>query len=414
MSVIKELKKVLTYQYTVRMRLRDSILYKMTHQSKEYHVDSVRSFCKANGIQMVELRPSITTSVFQPKCFEKGHEANLVTQITPAIYTVDLEGACIHGGNDSLIIGDWFLNDKIELKRAISYDFQRGVCSFFDLKNRHAVCSTNKQQTKIKSGINLFGQCSVNWYHWMIDILSRIEYINRFSELSDIPLLLDESIANNAVFMETLRLFDKNNHPIYILQYNHSYYIELLHYFSPTSFGNPFEKVEYTGTEDRYLWCVKNEEVLRYYRDVGLKYANDTESPAGKKLFIDRGSAMNGFRLKNEEDAKRLSEQYGYERFNPGKYSLKEQIAAFRDATSIIGDEGAAFVNGIFGSPMCKFTIILPQNWENYVFSTLIYCVGNQCEYLDASETGNDREHVIDIEYLRRYLENQDARGEEK
>lgn len=408
MGIKKFLKSIIIKLYTrfiiKRKIIKDKILFYGLHSYEKYTIDSVHSYCEKNSIPIEILHPQIEAEVYKPVCFGKSVTDSVIKEKVPLIYKTMLKDVLIFGGNDHIVVQKSLLNDKIDLKRAKSYDFARGCCIKFDLEQKKAICSVEKKITYIKEGINMYGQCSMNWYHWMIDILSRIVYINRFPELKDCPLLVDESTIRNESFLEALRVFDKMKHPIMILKSDGSYIINTLHYFSPTSFGNAFELFEYVPKEQRFLWCVKNQEVLEFYRQQGLEYAKDTKSPVGKLLFIDRGNALNGHRLKNENEIAAMCEKYGYMRFNPSEYSLKEQIAAYREAAIIIGDEGAAFTNAIYGTSKCIFAIILPQIWNNYVFSTLIHSVGNTCEYLDATLTGNDREHIIDIKYFENFL----------
>lgn len=399
--------RVANWHYDMNSRCQQ----RMLKRKSDYEIDTIKAYCKKNSIDVDILCEIQDREIYIPTVF-RGEKRSRVEKVkSPIIYKTVLSNVIVMGSNNTILIDKYCLNDKIELERSVNYDFAIGCCKSFSTEKRKAVFELDRIKPKIAKGINMFGEGSGNYYHWMIDILGRIAYINQFPELKDIPLLVDERALKHSTYLEALRFFDNLNHPIILLEQNKSYLVQELYYFSPCSFAGymPVAK-EKRVKVDSLLGYAKNEDVILHYQNHIADYTKNMKSPVGKRLFIDREGALNSRRLVNEIEAMDIACHYGFEKYNPSNYTLPEQVAAFRDADIVIGDEGAAFTNAIFGGKHTKFVLILPQKWNNCVFSTIAFLSGCQCEYLDAKETGNDRDHVIDLQYFEDYLKQLDEK----
>ena len=65
------------------------------------------------------------------------------------------------------------------------------------------------------------------------------------------------------------------------------------------------------------------------------------------RIYIERGSAVNGRRILNESCLMKMLRKYSFEIFDPGQLSVHEQVNIFSNAEMIIGSHGSAFVNGM-------------------------------------------------------------------
>ena len=374
-------------------------------KKKCFEIDSVVHYQRENNNEIVILEDSAKSTVFIPPVFNLSKDCKTITVETPNIYYSRLFDSVVFGSNNSILVSNYCLNDKIFLPTNRFHSFVNGSCISFDLDNMKCCFVLNKHSKVIEEGINMFGEASLNYYHWMMDILGRIFYINKYPELKNVPLLVDQEAVSHQTYAEALNFLDDFGHPIVILKPNESYVVKKLHYFSPITFSGvyplPYNERVNTGNLLKYA---KDKNVISFLRHRGLKYAENTSSPVGGKLFIRRNGVQN--RLINEDNISSIAKKYGFELFNPGNYSLKQQIAAFRDADIIIGDEGAAFTNSVFASPNAIIAIIIPSKWNNYVFSTIASDAGVRCIYLDASliNENESREHLLDEKYFESFL----------
>lgn len=79
------------------------------------------------------------------------------------------------------------------------------------------------------------------------------------------------------------------------------------------------------------------------------------------RLFVTRTTGL-GRVLRNEAALAEMAAAEGYVVFDPGRATLAEQIAAFRDARSIIGAIGAGLTNILYSPPGAKVTLMTPRS----------------------------------------------------
>jgi hypothetical protein len=80
-----------------------------------------------------------------------------------------------------------------------------------------------------------------------------------------------------------------------------------------------------------------------------------------KRLFVQRRGGY-GRELYNEYELSNIARELGFEIFDPGAHTLKEQISAFKDARQIIGAIGSAMTNIIYAPPEAKVTVLTPKS----------------------------------------------------
>jgi capsular polysaccharide biosynthesis protein len=67
-------------------------------------------------------------------------------------------------------------------------------------------------------------------------------------------------------------------------------------------------------------------------------------------IYITRGGTANNRQVTNESEVTQMLVERGFRAIDPGKMTAAEQIAAFAEATCIVGSHGAAFGSLIFAS----------------------------------------------------------------
>ncbi len=93
--------------------------------------------------------------------------------------------------------------------------------------------------------------------------------------------------------------------------------------------------------------------VLMDLRDVLLRAVRDVPSPAGPRLWLERGSNVNDpdRDLVNVDEVRACLDRHGFERLDIGSLPVPEQLAAARDAEVISGVHGSAFAHCAFMKP---------------------------------------------------------------
>ena len=377
-------------------------------------ISSVRNYCEKNKIEIKVLKHAEESFVYSPPIYN-FKVGELKSVVSPEVYVAKMSKVIVTGGNDYLVANNLWLNDKIDWSTRSLYDFEIGNTKSIDFEKSKVSILLNRVIHNIPCGINMFGEASLNYYHWMIDILGRIVYINQFEELRDVPLLIDEFSLKYDTFKEALDVFDRYHHPIISISYNKSYCVDDLFYFSPCTFAGIIEsKNATTADKTNPLRFYKDANSIKYYRDVGLEYASGSGAYLGDKIIISRNNVSQ--RLVNEKEIVEVAVKHGFTIYDPIKYSLRDQISIINKAKIVIGDSGAAFTNSIFGSSSTVFAVILPKEWHHHcIFSTIAYLAGCKCIYLSArlleceeQKKGSHyyNSHYLDIEYFEDFLKN--------
>ena len=113
-----------------------------------------------------------------------------------------------------------------------------------------------------------------------------------------------------------------------------------------------FERAHYT-THASTLNLSTCPGVLMELRDALLSAVGDVRSPAGPRLWLERGRNVNepDRDLVNVEEVHACLDRHGFERLDIGDLAVPEQLAAARDADVISGVHGSAFAHCAFMKP---------------------------------------------------------------
>ena len=107
----------------------------------------------------------------------------------------------------------------------------------------------------------------------------------------------------------------------------------------------------------------------------------------------------------NEREVAEHLERKGFSIVDPSTMTVQNQASLFYNAKLIIGDEGAALVNCMYCGPETTIACIMPQVWHDKQFTTIGYMARAKVINLDACKVGKDRFHLLDLDYLDRFLE---------
>lgn len=89
-----------------------------------------------------------------------------------------------------------------------------------------------------------------------------------------------------------------------------------------------------------------------------------------RRLLVSRADSAYR-RLGNEEEIAALLAPFGFETIVPGDLGFAEQIAAFRDATHVVGPHGAGLTNTLFCAPGTHVLEIFPALYGTWAYAVL-------------------------------------------
>ncbi|MBT8386982.1 MAG: glycosyltransferase family 61 protein [Ignavibacteria bacterium] len=228
---------------------------------------------------------------------------------------------------------------------------------------------------ELETGFFLGGNGCSNYYHWMIEVLPKLQfYIESDLVEKNIPLLVSDAINRIPSFKEGLKaVIENKNINLVFLNENYVYRVNKLYFInSPNNIVfNTREKIsspEFCYFRKESLDFVRNKILKKYFLEStqnGLPDKNIYE-----RVFLAR--KIYSRRQYNQDEIISSLSKFSIIPVYLEDLSLNEQIKIFRNAKLIIGPSGAAWTNLIFSKKGTKAISWLPEIVKEFsVYSTL-------------------------------------------
>ena len=204
------------------------------------------------------------------------------------------------------------------------------------------ICSVEKIAGKTALLSSLAGHV---YYHWMFDIIPRIELIKRSGiNLGEIDWFIVNSLSKSYQ-QETLKILGIPTAKI--IESDRHNHIQATELIVPSFPG--------------YLDWIP-EGTIRFLRQTFLPHINLAQKNAGKKIYISRAKAKNRH-LVNESEVSSLLNSQGFQTIFLEEMSVLEQVAIFANAEIIIAPHGSGLTNLVFCSPNTKVIELFSPNY---------------------------------------------------
>ncbi len=235
-----------------------------------------------------------------------------------------------------------------------------------------------KRKTTIDEAVLLSTPIHHNFFHWLIEILPRLQLYEQLPGLQQLPLIVPKSSARYV--KESLELVGYRDRVQFlddgVYQFKR---LHLLSRLAKTCDGSP----------------------------IALKWLNQAipsspNSPRNRRLYISRRDAKIRF-LTNENDAQTVLSDFGFETIVMSDYSLADQIELFRQAEIIVGNHGAAFAHLAFAHPGTKFIEFFEQGHFSHCYYRICSLRNLQYGFLVGEKNGLG--FSIDPEDLRTLIQ---------
>lgn len=236
----------------------------------------------------------------------------------------------------------------------ISYQQNKNVVSSVKF-NSSLKYGTPKFKKYFKGNIFslLQGSSGSNYWHWLYDIMPKIELLYKNDYLRKIDFFYVPDV--NKFIIETFKLYGiKKNQLINSKDFKHIvadqiYVFEHL-YIKEGNFVNAFEKIP------KWIPFLLNRKFLKLKK----------KFKCSKKIFIDRSdSKFIHFKIINYKETKKFFKKKGFEFYKLSKLSFLKQVYLFYHADIIVGAHGAGFANLAFCKKKTRVYEFLPKK-ESY------------------------------------------------
>lgn len=404
----KILKKTALYRLKETLRQKRSVILfnlklhnyfikkKKTIGRKVISLEEYRKHENA-AYQMIE--PACERPVYLAPYFEQpAGEVRLMQ--TPEIYLAVVRNAAVIGGCGALFLKKYCILDILANDKENRVDYVTAPTCFYEKGKLYA--AYGKKSPVIRRGITLCGVAPFNYYHFMIELMSRLEYAEQYIEDKTIPLLVDEAAFAYPQMEELFTRINRCNRPVVKVRNDVLYRVQELIYPSMNTW---FPVNIQIGLFNRYEDFGIAKSALTNLRSVILK---DSAAFGTRKIYISRKKKKLS-RLVNETDVENLFAAYGFEVIYPEELTFIQQVQVFCGAKQVAGVSGAAFANIVFCAPDTKVICIIPKEYNFYLYSSMAYLLEEEFVFLNA-ELANKGENAalsqfrLDLSYCERFL----------
>lgn len=382
------------------LALKIKTLINSRYKLNSYQIISVKEFCNKNNLKYLVVEKEQTREVCIPNYYGYREGESIRTAISPEIYIAELTDAEIIGANSFIIADDYCLYDMATMDDEKRYDLRCESLKTIDKNNIALVMSINSNQT-LEEAIFLIGFASSNYFHFTIELLSRLKYIDLFEEYRQIPLLIDEIVFEIPQFIELLQTINKYNHPVIPIERKYRYKVKRL-IFPAYNTWMPINVKDDEGLICKDFMVANSG--IEYVRNTVLKEPN---LEGNRKIFVSRKNHYQ--RIVNEKEVVELFSQYGFEIIYPEDLTFYEQVQLFSSAKYVAGSTGAEFTNIIYCPHKITFICIIPKEYNFYMYSTIGRIVQLSPVFLDARVIKKGRkisrdQYELDLNYCKEFL----------
>jgi hypothetical protein len=207
---------------------------------------------------------------------------------------------------------------------------------------------------QVEEAILLKSLFQVAYYHFMFEVVPKLEIVDRAGIASDVPVIVTEDLASRKFFIDAKALGLFGARPLII--------------------QNEDEVIR-----AKRLYVARADAYTANQLSFPMKRLAQPPSPRDRdRLYVTRSSQLlNGRHIINEADLVPRLRQFGFSVIDPGTLSLSEQIARFSRASIVVGPHGSGLTNTLFryGAPMALVEMINhTKKWDNAHFQISVHC----------------------------------------
>ncbi|MGQ5521726.1 glycosyltransferase family 61 protein [Chitinimonas sp. PSY-7] len=360
------------------------------------------------GVKKIPLLAASSGMAYGP--YRHGAQRQEVVPVQlPAVYAYFFQRVCIEADSSSILTS----TGQVIIERPLgpnlaSYIYEAGN-----------LVSHNKQVAKVRigridyidKGIFLAGNGAANYYHWLVEILPKLIFLDLIpQEYKDHPLLISAEALNFPSFQQSLALFSQKK-SITFLDPKHSYVITELIYINSANIL-PFNLEEGINLEAGDFFI--NPTTIEALRNTAVaSLQTQAANPGvGRRVFLCRKGNRRNY---NQDEVFSILAGFGFEKVFTEELSFPEQVALMQSAEVIAGPTGAAWSNILFCQEGTKALCWMAEEYADFsAFSTLAKISGVDMRYLTfhtGAKSSHDlyhRNYTIDGAHIREALINFD------
>lgn len=230
-----------------------------------------------------------------------------------------------------------------------------------------------------EKGIAIFGNGASNYYHWIIEILPKLQFVDELpEEYRSYPLLVSDEILKIPSMEYALNLFRNGREVIYLDSKKVNIINDLVWITSPNNL--PFNLRRNNKFKTNYTKI--NKKTLNYVRTVAFSHAlvGHVEKNYFDKIFFSRKTERRNY---NQDEVYECLSRHGFVKIFMEDLSFVEQVRTVYNAQIIVGPTGAAWTNLIFCRPGTKALCWMAEEIGDFsAFSTIAWLYDVDLRYI--------------------------------
>jgi capsular polysaccharide biosynthesis protein len=322
-----------------------------------------------------------------------GSVQNKQPIVIPSISAYKFENASISPINSAITLN----NNLTILTRVPSMedgcaDYSGGSIIAHGIKR---VLLSKLKNEKIKRGIAITGSNDTNYYHWILEVLSKLQYIKQLPDhYSNYPIMISEKAQHIPSIKKFFDLFNIKNEIIWlksIQQYN----VGELIYITPPNYIAPNLTL---GKKCQATHCYISPRSIHYLKAIALsKSGKKANISSPKRVFLARKSFIRNY---NQDEIMSLLAAHDFVAVYLEELDFEMQVELMQQAEIIIGPTGAAWTNLIFANSGIKaLTWIAKEAGDFSGYSSLAHHVNIQLDFITYKAGTQDSRGIYSAPY---------------
>ena len=256
------------------------------------------------------------------------------------------------------------------------------------------------QPERLEKGILISGCNELNYYHWVVEILSQLQFIEELPpHYADYPILISMASQNISSIKTLIESFGINRPFIYLGNLTAYKVDDLLLVRAPNNFISNLKGAAWNLAENSFA----RHESIMFLREKAFALSRHLpRDDLPKRVFLARKGFL---RLYNQTEIATLLETHGFVCVYMEDLDVSQQVAIMANAEIIVGPTGAAWTNILFASAGAKALCWMAEEWGAFsCFSNIAAIVGVEMDYISYRTGTSDSREL----YYKPYFINPD------
>lgn len=341
---------------------------------------------EADANKVHVFRPALPGSVQGPRYLGREVAPTAITLPEVALYRFH-NGQVCSVSRSVILPGERLVAERVVTAKSADADYSGAHLTYHG--KALALVRNAAQPELLDKGLLISGGSEVNYYHWVLEILSQLQFISELpDEYDDYPVLISGHSQNIPAIKALIDAIGIPR-PVVFLNSVASYCVaDLLLISAPNNCITNFKGHASSLAE----YSFARPESIRFLRDKALPLAGSiAANDLPKRVFLGRKGFLRPY---NQAEILARLEPLGFVCVYMEEQDIHHQVALMANADIIIGPTGAAWTNIIFASKGSRALCWMAEEAGAIsFFSNLATLVGVEMDYIPyQAQTSDSRE----------------------